>query len=248
MSAYQDLQRAEGPVFHLFDEASPTVLIVFSGKQPNVNKPGFNLGKGTIGWPVNKIYVRDLSNLWYHGEHPGIGGGVDDLAAYLFTLIDRADARRVVTVGGSMGGYAAILFGFLLGAQKVVAFGPQTFIDKWNRLRYWDYRSMQLKKEVYASPYAKSEYYDLRSVLLAAERRPSVRVHIGAGNRIDRGHARHLWGISEVSITYHDTHRHDISRVLKKRSTLYPIIREELEIGRSYRKDDMDQKEVVYLK
>ena len=212
MAAYQKLQQTKGPVFHLIDETKPSLLIVFTGKQPNMDSPGFNLGKGTIGWPVSKIYVRDLNNLWYHGEHPGIGGGVDDLAKHLSTLVDRANAREVVTVGGSMGGYAAILFGCLLGAQKVVAFGPQVFIDKWNRLRYWDYRSIQLKREAFASHYANPEYYDVRSVLLRTKNRPCVHLHIGAGNRIDRGHARHLWGIPEVSITYHPTSRHDVDQ------------------------------------
>ena len=39
----------------------------------------------------------------------------------------------IITIGGSMGGYAALLFGSLLPVNGIIAFGPQTFIDKDNR-------------------------------------------------------------------------------------------------------------------
>ena len=41
-------------------------------------------------------------------------------------------------LGSSAGGYAALLFGRLLEADEVHAFGPQTFISPSLRLRYSD--------------------------------------------------------------------------------------------------------------
>lgn len=203
---------------------SNELLIIFSGKQPLGQPPVFNLHKGTRDWVVNKMYVRDRANTWYHGMHPGIGDGVDALAAYLQRRIDECGVRRTVMVGGSMGGYAAILFGCLTTTDHVVAFGPQTFIDRWNRLRIWDHRSIYEKKQLDRLPSAEPAYFDLRSVLAITPNRPTIDIHVGRGNRIDRHHARALQAFREVQCIYHPTNRHDISRILKRTGDLYPII------------------------
>ena len=45
----------------------------------------------------------------------------------------RVRPSRVVTIGASMGGYAAIRAGLALGAGAVLAFGPQVFINPSQR-------------------------------------------------------------------------------------------------------------------
>src|SRR5690606_42052040 len=98
----------------------------------------------TSDLPVKKLYVRDLNNSWYHGEHPGIGAGVDALAEWIRGVIREQDVREVVTLGCFMGCYAAILLGALIDADRVLAITPQTFGYSRSRLLYVDTRSWSL--------------------------------------------------------------------------------------------------------
>ena len=79
---------------------------------------------------VTKLLVRDPSERWYNHGLPGSeGASVGETAARIRAELDELGAARVVTAGGSMGGYAAILYGCLLEAERVVALVPQTVLD-----------------------------------------------------------------------------------------------------------------------
>lgn len=78
---------------------------------------------------VNRILVRDISNSWYHRGVPELGNNIDEVAAGLKQLIAQISPSQVITIGQSMGAYAAILFGQLLGADRVIAFGSLSFLE-----------------------------------------------------------------------------------------------------------------------
>ena len=40
--------------------------------------------------------------------------------------------KKIVAIGSSAGGFAAILFGTILKLQKIIAFNPQTIISESN--------------------------------------------------------------------------------------------------------------------
>ena len=69
------------------------------------------------------IYI-DPSRSWYSEGFQGITSNTDETVEYLKEKIK--DYERVVFMGVSSGGYAAMLFGSLLEADRVVAFVPQT--------------------------------------------------------------------------------------------------------------------------
>lgn len=61
--------------------------------------------------------------------HCGINGKTKDIkesAEYIKNIVNKYD--ETIFIGSSMGGYAAILFGCLSGATKVLSFKPQTNI------------------------------------------------------------------------------------------------------------------------
>jgi len=85
---------------------------------------------GDLG--VSTVLMRDRHLCWYQRGVEGVGD-VEDVAGYVAELRMKYD--RVITVGISMGGYAAILFGVLGDATEVVAMSPQTLLrddDRWN--------------------------------------------------------------------------------------------------------------------
>ncbi len=82
------------------------------------------------GRAINKLLVRDPSMRWYLAGIEGVGDDVESTAAALREFVDRHQPSSVITVGQSMGAYGAILYGTLIGADKVVAFGPLSCFDR----------------------------------------------------------------------------------------------------------------------
>lgn len=59
---------------------------------------------------------------------------------FLRDVIARRQYRHVCFFGNSMSDYTAILFGATLNADKMLAFAPQTYIDRFNRTISFDRR------------------------------------------------------------------------------------------------------------
>ncbi len=79
--------------------------------------------KNRISNADKHIFVRDVFKQWYF---KGINKDIPDQDALLvFLQKETLGYHRVVTVGSSAGGYAAILFGCQLNAFKIYAFSPQ---------------------------------------------------------------------------------------------------------------------------
>lgn len=99
---------------------------------------------------VSRHFYMDPHLNMYHQGIPGIGNTVDECAAYLKNEIQ--GFQQVVFVGASSGGYAAILFGSLLGVQSVVAFIPQTLRTRLDKV---DEKYRDLAPRIHAT----TQYY-----------------------------------------------------------------------------------------
>ena len=135
------------------------------------------------GTPINKILVRDFANAWYHRPIAELGGDVDEIAASLRKLIDTFSPRQVITLGQSMGGYAAILFGFLLGVDKILSFGPLSFLDSRAALSYHDRRWLAVMLELEKAP-PPVGYFDLPALSRTADPRKTA-LHVFFGTKPD---------------------------------------------------------------
>lgn len=68
------------------------------------------------------IFVRDVYKQWYL---KGVNAEIDSIEKLYEFLKAETEGYQIITVGSSAGGYAAVLFGYLLNATKVLAFNPQ---------------------------------------------------------------------------------------------------------------------------
>lgn len=76
------------------------------------------------------VFVRDIYKIWcIKGINSNINSQ-DKLAEALKKIVH---GRRVTTVGSSAGGYMAILFGILLGADSIYAFSPQVNLHEYHK-------------------------------------------------------------------------------------------------------------------
>ena len=68
------------------------------------------------------IFVRDICKQWYLS---GINSEISSPHTLFEFLQKETKGYKVITIGSSAGGYAAILYGCLLKAEHVIAFNPQ---------------------------------------------------------------------------------------------------------------------------
>lgn len=120
-------------------------------------------------YETNAIFIRDPGKSWYNGAIPGLSSNADDLLDLLRAHCAKFDLNRVTVAGTSMGGYAAILFGTLLGAGRVIAIGPQTVLDK----------------NLPRSPSAPVKYSDLAPVIVGKHERTAIEIWYGSESPLD---------------------------------------------------------------
>ena len=68
------------------------------------------------------IFVRDIFKQWYLN---GINAEIDSPDRLLAFLKQETDNMNIVCIGSSAGAYAAIMYGALLNARRILAFNPQ---------------------------------------------------------------------------------------------------------------------------
>lgn len=141
----------------------------------------------------DSIFIRDRSNSWFHLGSNGVGADLNEVIE--FVGVAAKPYSRVVIVGSSMGGYAALLTGHKIGADMTVSIVPQTIIATNNKERLFEYRF----EEEYARIVSETptpEYLDLKPHLTSSTT-TSVVIH-GSSDIADVNHATRIAGCSGV--------------------------------------------------
>jgi len=168
---------------------------------------------------VKAAFLRDHSEAWYHLGVAGIGEDVDAVAAHLREFAQNAE--ETVMLGGSAGGYGAILFGALLDLE-VHAFSPQTFIDPALRA---EHRDKRFGREFAAlGSNIDMRYADLRPLV----ERTDAPIHLYYAQRhpLDSLHAERLGDLDNVILHPFDWESHLLVRELRDRGWLEPFLAE----------------------
>jgi hypothetical protein len=166
---------------------------------------------------VKAAFLRDHRTAWYHRGVAGVGDSIDSVTEYLRGFVRQAD--ETVMIGGSSGGFGAILFGSLLSLE-VHAFMPQTFIDPELRRRHNDGRFPQEFEGLGAD--MDMRYADLRPVVARSDAR--IHVYYSTGHELDRIHAERLGDLDNVTLHGFDWGSHLLLRELRDRGWLEPFI------------------------
>jgi pimeloyl-ACP methyl ester carboxylesterase len=169
---------------------SDVLLIIFSGLKQNPRAiPGFSFVNVTAGLRAKKLFLRDLDKAWFLRGFRGETTNVEQSVEFLRTEMARAGARRVVMLGYSLGGFAALLYGALLKADAVHAFSPQTFLSFGKRLRVRDHRWRRYVWKLYFGN--TRPFHDLRPILPRGER-TTFHIYYAQNSRLDAVHAAHV--------------------------------------------------------
>jgi acetyl esterase/lipase len=222
------------------DGDSRTLLIAFGGMRGRIGMPPFEFLSLTGTIPVKRLFVRDLRQAWYHRGMPGHGTKLIDVAEALKELLARHEVERLVVAGNSSGGYAALVFGTLLGADTVLCFAPQTILDLDVLAAMDDHRWDEPLIELTAAQALDPGWVDLRSALPAA-RHANTRynIYFDESLDVDRLHAERLGQVEGLRLYRFGGGGHYLIRRLRDAGALEQLLRSALDAPREEREQSV---------
>lgn len=228
----RDLEDPRTPLAADLRSSSSTLLIAFGGLRGKVGVLPFEFFRATGDIPVKRLFVRDLRESWYHRGIPGHGNTLTDVVGAVEEVVARARAERLVVAGNSAGGYAALVFGTLLGADAALCFAPQTTLDLDDLAALGDDRWDEYLRPLTAAGALDERWVDLARALPGARRAETrYRVFFDESLAPDRGHAERLLGIDGVSLYRFGHGRHRLVNSLRENGVLHRLLQRELEAG-----------------
>ncbi len=227
---FDAIPRDDGPAIPFSDDVDAEVQIVrregcenvlfcFCGAQGTLGVP-LNLAHEWLGrMPVSLVYIKDVRDIWGGGGYPTLAADHVRSAQALLQIARTLGARRIFTLGVSLGGYPALHYGRKLGAEGVLNLGGATDLspefDATEALS--TYPTLLQQSPDYA--------VGLRAVYAASECRPRVLLVFGDGHAIDRRQAERMAGLPGVELIAVDRcAQHNVSETLMRRKEYAGIL------------------------
>jgi hypothetical protein len=202
------------------DHDSTTIVIAFAGLKGFLGGfPAFEFRNVLSSVDVKSAFFRDHYSAWYHRGVIDVGPGIDSVVAKLNEL--QAAAGRVVMIGNSAGGYAALMFAALLDCEAYV-FSPQTFIEPDLLHAAGDHRWDEELHALLESGGFDARYGDLAPVLAASAGR--FEVFYGALDATDEQHVNRVRGLEQVTVNRIENCDHRVVRHLRDSGWLHSFL------------------------
>jgi hypothetical protein len=202
------------------EPSSPTLVVAFAGLRGFLGGyPAFEFRKTLSSVDVKSAFLRDHYAAWYHRGVVDIGPDIDSIAERLRELQGEAD--RMVMIGNSAGGYAALLFGSLLGCEAHV-FSPQTFVDREMLLAAGDHRWDPELEALLESGRFDRRYADLRPVIASSS--AAFHVYHGVLHPDDVTHAQHVHDLPNVTVHPLEDTGHRVVLALRNSGWLHEFL------------------------
>ena len=194
--------------------------VAFGGIAQGIGVPVFEFFRTLTAAGISSLFIKDPAQGWYQNPIPDLGATPQDMARRVSEMArEHLPGKRIVAIGNSMGGYAAMMFSCLCGFERAVAFSPQTFIQPAMRAQHKDSRWQDRMDRI-----GTMHIGDLRPLLAA--HRVQVDIYAGEQNPLDMVHARHLSGLEGVTLNLLPECGHNASAWLRDQGRLDRIIRE----------------------
>lgn len=112
------------PYCKVINRNSKDTLVFFSAIGFQKNK--FSFYKIGMNSQSNIIFLNTHNKNWYYDGVPGLGTDHLSTIKALNKLIDSLNSTNVTFIGGSMGGYGAIMYGALIeNVNNIISFGAE---------------------------------------------------------------------------------------------------------------------------
>lgn len=141
-------------VHKIMKNGSKNLIVCFGGMTlMSIGMPPFEFLShlsSMYGDTCDLMFLVDKNQCWYHKGIQDITSSIDETVAYLNNIIQQGTYDKVIFMGISAGGYAAILFGSLCNnVHNVISFIPQTKLIKPVNVQYSDLKRLINKTTKY---------------------------------------------------------------------------------------------------
>lgn len=196
-------------------------FLAFAGLNLGMGMPPFEFLRSLSARDAPGWFIKDFFQSWYQKGLLGITSSPTETRDYLRGLIGEGGGKRLVTLGASSGGYAAIVYGCWLGAERVVAFSPQTMVNRRIASQYAAIDTPETLRFLDRN----SGILNLRQFLLQQDRLPEITVYYGSDHEQDTEEAMHLQDLDGVTLVpVAGVEGHSITGELRKRGELDAIL------------------------
>lgn len=110
---------------------SETLVITFAGMGWKTSIPTFIFHNFLKRYSnIDKLFIRDIHCRYYLTGLKNSTKSLEETIELIKTKIEHKKYKKVIGIGCSAGGFAAILYGQLLNFDKVIAFSPQVVLNE----------------------------------------------------------------------------------------------------------------------
>lgn len=171
------------------------------------------------------LLIKDQSRTCLMQGIPPEYDTFEKLVTQLRAFVDEHPHNKLLCTGTSSGGFSALLFGHLLGADKVVAFSPYTYISREKFIENSDpayeraikYIAQSMADE--ATYQSVLKYMDLKPLLSNWNGKTSYDIHVSQDSEWDVMRANYLSDCPNVNIHLHPYDTHGlVSRLMDAKS------------------------------
>lgn len=213
-----------GPIEKRFISNSEALVIVFSGMSTRLSMPPAEFLRTFIKKELNLMFVKDFRQCWYQKGLLGISDSIDETIAFFKQEMSKHNFKKIICVGTSAGGYAAILFGTMLNADEILAFSPQSKVNR-DIFRNFKSTGSSIKDIDFNSP-----YLNLSKLPELSSYSGTINLFYGSQNKRDTNHAMNLSQFKSVNLIPLPTDTHATARFLKEEGKLDQIFEEKIRL------------------
>ncbi len=112
-------------------EGADTTIVIFGGIDFGLSSLPFGYVDALLSsYRANVVYLRDFAFRAYFEGISSLAPTAEQTLDRLREILERLGTRRLITIGYSVGGFAAIRYGAQLGAQAAISFGAPTTLEE----------------------------------------------------------------------------------------------------------------------
>ena len=197
--------RGSGDVLVRRRPAATSTVFVFSGLHGRMSTPIEALNFWFQRPDINVVYIYDPAGLIFMAGVHGLGESFDAAAEALAELHRELGAGRLLFLGYSGGGYAALRYALVLRPERVLILSGLTFLTEEAE----DGDEARLPLLVRFKRFAPGQMVDLRPMLQAQDPPLRIAAYYGALHARDVEHARNiadLPGVTAVAVPEEERH------------------------------------------
>ena len=177
----------------------------------------------------DKLFIRDIKREFYLTGLKNTTKNFQETIDLIKELTSVKNYRKIVAIGASAGGFAAILYGQLLNFSKVIAFNPQTVLSIEMETVLKDLKFNKLCGKLRKLNTSDTLYQKCLNLKNLIPFKTNVDLHFSGLSKIDKKHAEYIEHENCKLIKYQSS-SHLIAQQLRESEELKSIIEDNLGI------------------